>query len=273
MSDTIRIRLFSSGYCTANERHVHPKEASRTIRFYATWALIEHPALGNIVFDTGYSPRFFEATRSFPNRLYRLSTPVFYQNGESCTELLRQNGVDPAGVQHLVISHFHGDHICGLHDFDKIPVWCTHSALDHALRRTRWNGVFSGILKPLIPANLRAYARCPDTELEEIRLGPLRAWRWTDDLSFVDLPGHCRGQMGLLVRNTHRGDVLLCADGVWSSKAVREKIYPARIVSLFIDDYRALTQTIDQLHTFHRENPGVLILPTHCPETRELTEN
>jgi hypothetical protein len=44
-------------------------------------------------------------------------------------------------------------------------------------------------------------------------------------------------------------------------------------VSLFIDDYKKLTQTIDHLHRFHTEHPEILILPTHCPETAKRVQN
>ncbi len=272
-SEQTQIRLFSSGYCVANERHIHPAAAARAIPFLATWALIEHPRLGKIIFDTGYSQRFFEATSTWPNRLYRWATPVKFNSGESCLERLEQNGIAINDVRHLVISHFHGDHIGGLLDFNTIPVWCTQAALDFVGRRSNRNGVFKGILKPLVPRDLGQRAMHPDRHLPEIMLGPFRCWQWEDDLIFVDLPGHCRGQMGLLIKNSNWGDLLLCADAVWSSRAYREQIHPQRIVSLFVDDYGKLIQTIDHLHCFHLDYPEILILPTHCPETARLVNN
>jgi hypothetical protein len=66
---------------------------------------------------------------------------------------------------------------------------------------------------------------------------------------------------------TARGDVLLCADGAWTSRAYRELRAPHWVTGLLQDDTHALRQTLRALHDFARSRPDVAILPTHCPET------
>ncbi|MBT3423493.1 MAG: MBL fold metallo-hydrolase [Bacteroidetes bacterium] len=268
----IQIKLFSSGFCTANKKHVFPNESSEKIKFCATWALIQHPEFGNILFDTGYSSRFFSATKSFPNRIYRWVTPVFHQENESCMNQLKSIGINAEDIQHIVISHFHADHIAGLHDFPISKFWCSQLALDFALSRNNFSGVLNGVLKPLIPNDISNRAAFPEKEFEKTKIAKLRAWKWTEDMFFIDLPGHYKGQLGLFLKDTNLGDVLLCADAAWARKTVQEKIYPSKIVSLFIDNYSKLTQTIDQLNEFHLQHPDVLIIPTHCDKTMLLTK-
>lgn len=267
-----KVRFFSGGYCTANSKHVFPAEKPERIRFYAIWALIQHPELGNILFDTGYHKRFFEATRRFPDRIYRWVTPVNHLHSESCISKLESINIKTKDIQHIVISHFHADHIAGLLDFPDAQIWCTKAALDFTLSRNRVNGVVKGVLKELLPGDIRKRTKYPESECGKSRISNLSVYGWSDDMFFVDLPGHFKGQTGLLIRNTNHGDLLLCADAAWSVRAIHEKIYPARIVSIFIDSYSELSQTIDSLHDFQLENQNVRIVPTHCQESLKLID-
>jgi glyoxylase-like metal-dependent hydrolase (beta-lactamase superfamily II) len=270
MNDVTNIVLLSSGYCIASTRYVFPDEPPSKVRFYATWALIDHPLLGKILFDTGYSHRFYESTRWPPNRIYRWVTPVFHQNEESCLNQLLSLGVDPGDIKHIVISHFHADHTGGLMDFPGASLWCSEKALAYALNKNRFNAVFKGILKAQIPSDIRERAVFPEKELTLSGMSGLTAWRWLDDIFFIDLPGHFRGQLGLYLKDTNNGDLLLCADAVWSVKAIYEESYPSRIASLISDNYSELIQTINKLYHFHRNNPNVKILPAHCHETMNI---
>ena len=264
-----KISLYSTGYCEGNNRIVHAGERSATLKFHAVWALIEHPVLGLIVFDTGYSKRFEESTRTYPERLYSLATPVYFKEEDACVNQLRRLGIAPDAVNHLVISHFHADHIGGLKDFRGIPLWCSRQGMDHFLDTTKLNGLRKGYLKSLVPENIGSHTNFPEECLPHCKIGPFDAWAWCADVWFVALPGHCRGQVGLFLKNTNLGDVLLAADASWSSRAFRECIYPSRIVSVFVDSYRELRGTLDKLHSFHLANKEVLIVPTHCAEIAE----
>ena len=65
------------------------KGAPKTpVRFEAIWAEIDHPTQGKILYDTGYTWRFLDATQRFPQRIYAKLTqvsilpypPVFYKH-------------------------------------------------------------------------------------------------------------------------------------------------------------------------------------------------
>jgi glyoxylase-like metal-dependent hydrolase (beta-lactamase superfamily II) len=79
------------------------------------------------------------------------------------------------------------------------------------------------------------------------------------------LPGHARGQVGLLAHTAERR-ILFAADGAWHSRSIRERRLPHPLTYLFVDDRRALRQTLGRLHTFARQYPDITIVPTHCPE-------
>jgi glyoxylase-like metal-dependent hydrolase (beta-lactamase superfamily II) len=85
-------------------------------------------------------------------------------------------------------------------------------------------------------------------------------------LLLFDLPGHARGQMGLLAR-TRRGRILFAADGAWLKRSIDEQRPPSRLTSLFIDDARAVKTTLQRLHAFQQQQPDIVIIPSHCPAT------
>lgn len=270
-NDRIHIALFSSGYCLAKKCYVFPGDSSEKMPFHAVWALITHPILGKILFDTGYSTRFYSATKYFPNRMYRWITPVFHQEETSCLNQLLRMKISPEEINHVVISHFHADHIGGLHDFPGAIIWCSRNGMKHVKNKSNFSSVMHGVLKSMIPGNLLEKAVFPEDLPGKTDVSGLTMWKWHDDIYFVDLPGHFRGQVGLFVKRTNMGDLLLCADAAWSFQSIKRKIYPSKLVSLISDNYHILTQTMDKLHAFNRENPEVRILPTHCYETYKLT--
>ena len=55
--------------------------------------------------------RFFEATKKYPNKLYANLTKVFLKKSEEVKEQLKENNIDCNEIKHIVISHFHADHV------------------------------------------------------------------------------------------------------------------------------------------------------------------
>ncbi|MEE4116723.1 MAG: MBL fold metallo-hydrolase [Marinilabiliaceae bacterium] len=265
MSKT-RIEIFSSGYCVSRMRHVFPGLESGRGRFYAHWALIEHPVVGKILFDTGYSERFVVETKKFPGKIYGAATPVFLDDDMTCLKRLQTMGIGPGDIDYIVISHFHGDHIAGLLDFPDSGIWCSKKGLDYALGKKGFGAVRRGILNSLIPDNIYYRAKYPEAEFNEESILGFTSWKWDDDLFFVDLPGHFRGQIGLYLSDTDKGEVLLCGDAAWSMRSIREKIYPSRITSLFVDNYTIMSRTLDMLNKLNVARPGLRIIPSHCRE-------
>jgi glyoxylase-like metal-dependent hydrolase (beta-lactamase superfamily II) len=106
---------------------------------------------------------------------------------------------------------------------------------------------------------------------------PLPALGGTHDLfgdgslRLMNLPGHARGQIGLLA-GADRGQILFAADGAWLTESIRTARAPAPITNLIADDAIAVQTTLNCLRAFSLACPDVVIIPTHCPEafTREV---
>ncbi|WP_256972563.1 MBL fold metallo-hydrolase [Saccharibacillus sp. O23] len=274
----VKLRVFSAGSCTHPEWVTIRGGSLRSVRIPALFACIEHPQAGPILFDTGYSDRFFRETDPFPDRLYRMVTPVRFEAGQSAAERLRASGIPPESIRQIVVSHFHADHVAGLHDFPQAEFLYEREALESMRRLRGIRAVKRGFLPGLLPGDFDRRARpfAPESRIEvpEALLPRFPFRRVTDvlgdgSLLAVDLPGHAYGQIGLLLR-TERGPALLCADAAWSAAAYRENRPPSALAGIIMPDRRAYADSFRALRELHEAFPELTILASHCPEAERL---
>jgi len=264
----LEYRVLDTGYCLASEHHLIRGGARRKIHCHAIVALLKHPRHGWLLWDTGYAPRMFDATHGLPYRLYRLATPLRLDSDLAAVAQLPRLDLTPAQIGAVILSHFHADHLCGLRDFPHAQIIATQSAYDDVAGRTGWRALRRGFLPSLMPDDFRKrMTLLPTFSGPPLGgFGPTHDWFGDGSVRFVMLPGHARGQMGMLVQTTD-GPFFFVADGSWSSRAIRENLPPHWLTHLFIDDVQSMRNTLTLLHQFAKEYPDVTLIPTHCPET------
>jgi glyoxylase-like metal-dependent hydrolase (beta-lactamase superfamily II) len=266
----VELHLLRVGSCRHPEWVTMRGGRWRPTAFPAIAALIIHPVVGPILYDTGYSERFGEATRRFPERLYRWLTPVRLPPEDRLGIQLARFGVSFDDVRHVVISHLHADHVAGLRDLPRARFLIMERAAA-AARLSRWRALRIGVLPGLLPADFAARLDLVDTKLP-IDLGP--AWHPFDTgydllgdgtLVGLALPGHAQAQLGLLLSTVRHGRVLLAADACWSSRALREMRMPSALARLVFDDWTAYRRTLAGLRDVANRQPDLSIVPSHCP--------
>jgi glyoxylase-like metal-dependent hydrolase (beta-lactamase superfamily II) len=250
-------------------RHIEsdaPRSARR--RYHALFAVIDHPQHGVSLFDTGYAPRFFDATRHWPYRAYRAVTPVVTHEKLAAVEVLKSHGVEPGDVRRIILSHFHADHVGGLKDFPHADVIAGSRCWDAVRRRTGIAALRRAFLPALLPPGL-ADRLCLLDRFHDPGFGPFDRGHdlFADgSVRLVELPGHAAGQLGMLVQRGPDDRVLLAADAVWTSRTVRENLPPTWPVRFLADSLHDSLATQQRLHELHRQFPDIEIIPTHCPE-------
>lgn len=266
----LRYHVLDTGYCLASEHHIMRGGARRKVRCHSIVALFRHPEHDWFMWDAGYAPRMLEATHPMPYRLYRLATPLLIAPHLAASAQLPRLGLSTSDIGTVVISHFHADHIAGLRDFPRARLVATQAAYDDVKGRSGIGALRRAFIPSLLPPDFEGRAtlisRFGGPALPG--LGPTHDLFGDGSALLVRLPGHARGQMGMLA-NTERGPVLFAADGCWLTRQVRERRPPHPITNLFVDDPRAVRSTIEGLHTFMQSRPDVAIVPTHCPEAFE----
>jgi len=229
----------------------------KKVRFHATVVLLEHPAHGRVLFDTGYSQRFFTATARWPYRLYRAFTPVTLTEPGGIAEVLRKRGIDPASVRHIIVSHWHADHIGGLRDFPTATLHTNRAAWDSIQGLCGITALRKAFLPGLVPDDAATRMRWLSEGDDVFGDG---------SMSVLELPGHATGQIGVRFVADNGQPVLLAADACWLSDAYRELRMPHPITRI-IHDWGTYQRSLTRLHDLHRDEPDLLIVPCHCPET------
>jgi glyoxylase-like metal-dependent hydrolase (beta-lactamase superfamily II) len=266
----LQCHVLDTGYCTASEHHLIQGGRRRRIMVHSVAALLQHPQHGWLLWDAGYAPRLLDATRRLPYRLYRWVTPMHVRPELAVVAQLGRYGLTPRDVRRVVVSHFHADHVAGLRDFPTSDLIALRSAYEDVAGRRGLRALAVAFVPALLPDDFDRRA----TLLPSFTGPPLGTLGATHDLFadgsavLTELPGHARGQMGLLAQTPH-GRVFFAADSCWLSASYRERRPPHRMTNFFIDDPAAMRQTIDHLHDFAQANPDVAVVPSHCPEAFE----
>lgn len=267
--DNITYKLFEVGHCHHCERVTRQRGLLRSTQFPAIVALISHPTEGKILFDTGYSNRFFDYTKHFPFSLYRYLTPVKLKT--DLKQQLSQENIAADEINYIILSHLHADHIGGVKDFPKAKLILHPDAIEQSKKWNRWQGLLRGFLPQLLPNDYlqRIY---PLTKAKQLpaKLSPFnKGFDVFSDgsLILIELPGHAKGQLGALI-NTDP-NAFFIADSCWHIDAILKNDLPAKITALIHDDWQQYLQTINQLQKLHRLNQNIDLIPSHCRQTFE----
>ena len=262
----VKLHLNYAGYCYAKENDAIRGGRKQKIVFNALWGLIKHPDKGWVLYDTGYTNRFFEETKTYPNKIYAKMTQVVIDAKDEVKAQLKENGISPEDIQHVIITHFHGDHVAGLRDFPNATFYASRAALKQALKIPRAIAFSKGILKGLHPEDLESRTQIIEEiaiKTEESILGSTFDLFGDDSIKMIWLPGHAAGQMGVLLE-TEKKQYLLAADSVWLKKSFEEMILPNSIVRLFFHSWRDFKESLAKIHEYHKAYPETAIIPTHC---------
>jgi glyoxylase-like metal-dependent hydrolase (beta-lactamase superfamily II) len=261
----VRLSIMQAGFCMHGRR--------LNIPFPAMFALIEHPRFGPMLFDTGYSFRFFEETRRYPNKLYAQITPVTLREDHLAVCQLEARGISPQDIERVFISHFHADHVAALGDFPKAQYTYFAHGYD-AIRSLRGLAALKNAYLPgLIPPDFAGRSQC--LSMENLKALPPEYAPFTSGIDVlgdesviaIELPGHAAGQMGLFVRSDDGETTLLAADACWLARAYQENRPPHTLTNLLFSDPHAYRETLTKLQLYHTRQPRVHIIPSHCAET------
>ena len=268
----VGVHPIRAGHCVHPQRMTIRDGGWRPAVYPALSMLIVHPVEGPILFDTGYDPAFFAATAPFPERFYRWLTPVTLAEGSEVAAQLARFGFAAGDIRHLILSHFHADHIAGAHAFPNAAIHCAKAGLDAACSGGRFAAVRRGVLRALLPPDIAVRARFFE-DAERVALpDALRPFDTGADLLgdgslvAVELPGHCPGHWGLVVSDAAHGEHFMVADAAWSSDAIRRNMAPPSITSNFLGSAKRVEATLARLNALWRRNPAIRLSPAHCPE-------
>ncbi|PTX90973.1 MBL fold metallo-hydrolase [Opitutus sp. ER46] len=243
------IRAFEGGSCRQLLAMVD-RRTWRLERFPAVFFALHHTREGWVLVDTGYGGRFHAATRRFPARLYRWSTPV--QEAGSAAAALTAAGIPAGEVRHLIVTHFHADHVGGLAEFPQATIHHHEEALRPLRALPAWRQVRAAFLADPVPDWLPERARLVPARAFEGRASASATFDLFGDgsVGLVHLPGHAPGQLGISFALGGRR-LLYAADAYWRACQITDGVEPLPVAMALQWDRRAYRQTVGRLRALH----------------------
>lgn len=275
----LRFHLLKVGHCAHPECVAMRGGSWRSVQFPALCGLLEHPTRGPILFDTGYSSHFTNATEPFPERFYRWTTPFTLPAEESLEAQLAQRGFRLADIGNVIVSHVHGDHIAGLRDLPAARFIALRAEVDALREKSRIAGLMHGVLPALLPPDFGerlVFADDLPSATLPAQFKPFeRGFDLFGDGSIigVPLPGHSRGQMGIAFQRGDGAPVFMVADACWSRKALANGQEPTWLASRIFDSRARYGSTFRQLRTMAAQPQSPMVVPSHCEQTWKAQHN
>lgn len=272
MSTSVNLHMLRVGACRHLECMAARGGRFLPVDFPALCGLIRHPSFGWILYDTGYAEHFFDATQTWPERLYRNILPVDLPPSEILTTQLARFGITPADIAIVIISHYHGDHIAGLRDFPNarfIALGADTRKLK-ALHGRRLQAILKAHLHGLLPSNF--FMRLEDADARPRKALPAWMAPFCEGLDLigdgsllgVPLPGHSDGQLGLFMPDVDGQAVFLVADACWSLPACMEGRLPSRLTLFVSAERQRFRETFFGLQELGLRESSIVLLPSHC---------
>ncbi|NHQ81402.1 MBL fold metallo-hydrolase [Chromobacterium vaccinii] len=263
------VTAFSVGHCT------HPacmalKGAGLASRCFPSRAYLIETRDRLLLWDTGYSEHFFDASRRGAYRLYPMVTPVHFDGARSLRQQLRGRGISPNDIHTLLLSHFHADHIAGLRDFPRACILASEQGWRGVRGLSGLAAVRQAFLPGLLPADMEdrlSFVEALPPQALPAELAPFSRGRdvsGSGEVFVVDLPGHAVGHLGAFVLGDS-GWTLLASDAAWAEEGYRELRGPSELSFLVQHNRRAYYGTLARVHALHRDG-RVEILLTHQEE-------
>ncbi len=263
----VELEVYNSGWVNGPRFVVLPGSGSGRFRLPVLFGLIRHPERGGLLYDTGFSTRFFRETRRYPYRFARYLVPSELDEQSDPARQLGRAGVAPEQVQAIILGHGHLDHVTAAADFPRARL-IADAREWKAMQGPALELLFRGYLKSLyweLPNPIETV----DLEQQGRPYGPFEQTidlYGDGSLRLVSLPGHSAGHMGLLV-HTADGDFLFIGDAAWISENYLELRPPSRIVGTIWSSRSDLMRSMSRVRDFARDNPDIMIIPAHCPAT------
>ena len=267
----VKFDLLKVGHCQHPECAALRGGGRRAIDFPALVGLIEHPQRGLMLYDTGYSRHFHDATRHFPECLYRMITPVTLPPEEELLAQLESRGIRAADIETIFISHFHADHVAGLRDFPRAKFIATGTERMLCEKKGRFGRLRRAYLRKLLPENMEQrlhYAETmPQVPLPKVWSPFDAAHDLLGDQSMmgIDLPGHTASQLGVAFRAHNL--VFMIGDACWKFEGLIRDQKPSVLAYALFDDSAAYDATFAKLRALHLSAGTPLIIPSHCTTT------
>jgi len=234
-----------------------PKDQWLTVPVPAFW--VEHPTAGHVLVDTGLHPSAAVDPKQTLGRIGSLAfKDVEMTADQALPAQMRAQGVDPAQVSVVLMTHLHIDHASAMSEFPQATFlfstreWeaATDDGQLHGYRRQQFDHAFDYRTLDFDAPGSDSFASFA------------RSYDVFGDGSVVCVytPGHTHGHMSVVLRLAGR-EALIAGDAIYTLRTLTHSHLPARM-----EDTHHFRRSLREIQLYAEQTPGALIIPGHDME-------
>lgn len=203
-------------------RLVETPDEQEMVKSPAVAILIQHPTLGNLLYDTGNSPDYATAYTKEMLHDYPLVECI------SIKDALAAKGLTPDDIDKIIISHLHFDHAGGLKDFVGTKA-IQHVLVSEADLKQAYFSVMTG--------NGGAYIRSL-FDVEGVQFETINeTTALAEDLTLFIQEAHTPGVIGMILKTEHSGTIITTSDTVYTADSYRDELPPGGTINATTDEF------------------------------------
>ena len=203
-------------------RLVDDPDESVMVQSPAMAILIQHPTLGNVLYDTGNCPDF--------QRVYTTEMLHDYPITEcvSIKDALAAKGLTPGDIDRIILSHLHFDHAGGLGDFVGTKAIRRVMVSEADLK----NAYFS-VMTGKGGAYIRSLFDVEGIQFEAIN----ETTELAEDLTLFIQNAHTPGVIGMVLKTQNHGTILTTSDTLYTQESYDTATPPGGTINRTTDEF------------------------------------
>jgi len=220
--------------------------------------LVRHPVHGNILIDLGYPEVTAEDPAEYPGFPAHIIMKIRMEKQDHIAEKIKRLGLRPEDIDLVLFTHLHVDHMGDIRAFPETRMLVHRKEWGAAMQKGRSHGFRPDYLQGLSPETFEFPENSPygpfDRSLDVLGDGSIVA---------VATPGHTDGHVSYFI---HTGDrsLFLTGDAAWVEENYRIPERKGWMAHTFVEsDKEAQKETLDRIHSLHRDRKDLLIVPGH----------
>jgi len=231
--------------------------------------LVEHPTAGDVMIDTGMTPAAEQDGARALGRRAAIAYDIRMQPGWASSARLDDLGIDPLGIELVVMTHLHYDHAGAIAQYPHATFVADHLEWDAAVD----GGFLQGYVHRLFdrPVDWRTV----DFGARDVR--SFASFGRTLDLfgdgsvRLLSTPGHTKGHLSVLLRLESGNELLLTADAAYARRTIEEGLVP-----VFCEDVHRYRRSLREIQRYVASTPTAQVVCGHdaegWPQVRERYE-